>query len=65
MAMHAIDDDRVPGGRQLLTPALNVLRIAPDRADDHTVIGAKGRVAANIDDDRRRSGAYRTVESGN
>jgi hypothetical protein len=61
MAMHAIDDNRAPIG-QFLPPALNQFGITPDRADDHAVIGGKDSLTANIDYDRRRSGAYRTVQ---
>ena len=61
MAMLAIDSDRA-AGRQLLTPALNRLGITPDRANDHTVVGSKGSVAANIDHDRRRGRTNRTVQ---
>jgi hypothetical protein len=46
---------------------LNFFRIPSDRANDHPVVGSKGRVTADIDDDRCDGGADRPIQilSGN
>jgi len=66
MAVDAIDDDHSSRG-QVLAPVLDFLGISSDRADDHSVVGSKGRTTANIDDDRCDGSADRAVQirSGN
>jgi hypothetical protein len=43
-------------------PVFNFVGIAPDRADDHAVVGSKGRAAPDIDDNRRGGRADRAVQ---
>jgi hypothetical protein len=59
--MDAIDDDR-PVGRQVAAPSGDALGVASYRSRDLPVIGRKGGLAADIDDERRRCRAERATE---